>query len=525
MRDSAYMSTGTVPLQDLKSDSEVFDEIRMKGLKFPHQATHLTKKSAEEFGKRSQTNSYSVKALLITMGIPLVAGAAYLIHLKQEVQLEKTSSSKSELTKIEVLNAAYREPVLANPVTHASQTTVPSREAAIAPTPGPIKIELDSEGKMISPFSLVLDENGNEESRKEIEETYVLLPPLPLGEFEKVKILSDANITKGFAMRTESRPFIYSDAERLRLTLLRASAPEIKRVFELIQAFATSRMQISPLAVESFEDPRIDSKLIASAQSELAWTTAAAFVREIHGDQSAERRLIETIKLWVATYKPTGNAKAELPFMDLLIAYSYIRHLLGAPDQVMIDDFFKSMINAQFTRLKAHKVYDANHAAHVYCVIAVGYVIDNSAFQLHGQTQFKFHIEHSKALKQDSYGTETVETLKHLFGAAYVLERAGTLEYQNVNLQRAAAILATASQSQPPTLLVEAVARAAYFRGDLYGTLPTLARGAGLLDSRFGTHGGAILAAIRKPTLSLVPNSQVNRSPTSLPPKLPEKRR
>lgn len=546
LRDSTASTTGTNGQKSrVNSNSGIYDVSRMTNIKSPvdpfgHNVSHYTKQKAADIAKRAQINSELVRGLLIAMAIPLSAGAAYLLLSGQDIRIEGLSSNpvantpvaQNPGTETPAVKATLPAPIGAEIVpTSNLHGTLPvladasnpvDRGIARATSQGPreLKLELDSDGKLKSPYIVELDEEGREVSRKEFEEYAMFLPLLPLGPFEGVKTLSTANVPADFVPKVQTRPFVYTEEESRRLAPLRATAPEIRRAMDNATSTSSSRMTSAPGAAESLQGGAIENAVL-----ELHWMKAASIARDLLGDRSTERRLTDTILLWARTYKPTGDALTEIPLLDLVYAYNNVRHLYRTPDQTLIDDFLKRVVDLQFTRQKSNKLYNESHAVHLLTAAAVGYVIDNPAYQLHALTQYKFHIEKSSELKQSAPGDDEVKSLRALLEAAYIFDRAGVPDYRSARLHAATVAMANSGKTDPPTLLVSAVASAAYFDTALYRRLGELSVQAGLTGTRFGTDEGALKAAVRKPTSSLVASPQALRLPTNAPTKLPPKRK
>ncbi len=388
-----------------------------------------------------------------------------------------------------------------------------------------LKITLNSNGKMESPFSLELDENGFEVSRKELGDNAFFLPSIPRGVFETATSISSAQIPDDFKNLAQVRPFALTEAERNRITIIRQRAPELNRWIVSTLDFSNSRNRVAQVAVESFTSFKFEA-MKASALTELKWIQSASFARDLNSDRTVEKRLLDTMMLWAKTYKPSGSAIDDRPLMDAAEAYGNIRHLWSSTDQNLIDGFFTGLVEAQFTRMKSHKFFDEAHAAHVRFALIVGLVTDNRALQLHGITQYKLHVERSPIFKMESFGTTEVRTLEHLLRSAYALDRSENFDYRHMNLSRAVTVLSGASQSSPKEERINTLALGAYFRPDLYPRLAALTVQTGTLNSRFGMSDGALIAALRRPTSSLDPSAsgrQPSQVPTKLPPKAPRR--
>lgn len=489
----------------------------------------LTHTTAAGFAKRAKANAALIRGLLIAFSIPFIAGSVYLMTSEKEINIEILRPEKPAALQTinEPAGDATRKPAqhVALPKPAVDVAVIPevsvaslasSSTASHDPSSAaaPLKIVLNYNGEVISPFSVELDENGYEVLRTEPEQHLTFLS---MGAFETAKSISSVTVPSGFTTAGPSRPFTLTELERRRILQLRDSAIEIRAAIQSYEKAAYARLQTSPNAspVLSNGPDSVD------ALAELRWLRAASFTRDVSGDRSVEKRLLETLKLWAKTYTPAGTAVAELPLLDALYAYDQIRHLWSTGDQVAIDKFFRDVVDAQFVKIKLEKSYNIEHAAHVRFALAVGYVTGNGSMQYYGQEQFKNHVQNSNLSMMDSYGHEEVMTVGHLLQSAFVLERANSNFYQMPKLNRTVDILMSSSQTTRIKLL-ETMAVAAYFRQDLYRSLPAAALAAGVAGSRFGTSEGAVLAAIRKPT-TVLGAAAPQRVPTALPVKLPAK--
>lgn len=510
---------------------------------FGHNISHFTKARAADNVKKAKASSDLLRGLLFSLAVPLIAGAAYLMFSNDEIYIPSLSVSndlpvlvemppsqpaRAPAARAELLVAPPVQPELA--VAALGIATLGAEDIQAAPgakleKPRPVVLQLNSIGKLESPFSLELDANGLEISRKEFADRAFFLPTIPRGAFESAKTLSLAQVPDDFKNIIQARPFAFNDSERIRVTELRRRAPELNRWFNSMADLSNSRLRTNQQAIESFTAASNESRK-ADALAELQWMKAASIMRDMDGDRSVEKRLLDVMMLWVRTYKPTGSAVSDLPLIDAVYAYNNIRHLWSSTDQNVIDGFFNGLVDAQFIRMRSHKVFDEEHAAHVQFALTVGLVTENRALQLHGLTQYKLHVDQSALLNLDSFGTDEVKTLHHLLRAAYALDRTGNGTYRSLNLNRAIATLAGTSQSSPSDLRLNTVALGAYFRPDLYPRLAALTVQSGVLNSRFGTSDGAVLAALRRPTSSMDPavsGRQPSGVPTKLPPKTPRR--
>lgn len=487
-----------------------------------------------------------VRGLMTAISVPLIAGAGYLAFSGNDVHLELLTGTKPlqlQTAPPDPIGEAIRKPAahVALPKPPPVEDTTPATEVTIATVahdtatsvtvtdpitgsitkttpasfsgPTPLKIVLDHKGEMISPLSSELDENGNEVVRIEPE---AKLGPLALGEFTGATTLSSRPTPSGFSAIGPARPFTFTEAERRRIIQLRNTAPEIKSALGNDERIALGRTMYTPFATAVLGGSD-------NALTELHWMRAASVTRDISGDRSFQKRLLETIKAWATTYHPSGSALTDLPLLDALYAYDQVRHLWSTSEQADLDKFFTSLIDAQFSKISSQKVYGIEHAAHVRFATAVAYVTGSGTLQAYAQNRFKDHIENSKLSTLDSLGNDDVIALGHLLEAAVIFDRAGVTVYQNPKLGSAIDAMLALSQT-PAAKLLETMAVAAYFRQDLYRSLPAAAAAAGVAGSRFGTSEGAMLAAIRKPT-SVLAATAPTRVPSALPAKLPQKRR
>lgn len=543
------VGTGSTPSSRGFATSGIYDVSRMTNVKSPidafgHGVSQLTTARAADAEKVAQSKSETVRMILIALAVPIIAGAGYLAvsgqtlvipwlnaeneaprpqkpkSIAAQAAIDRAPAAKTALPEILPLEVPAAPPGITTIGEDGHRTT---NETA---APRLLTVELDSNGIMISPFTVELNENGDEVGRTELADQMVYLPALPLGAFESATVLSKAEVPSSFTSDSKARTFVFSDEERRRVAGLRAVAPEVKKYLDASDALSTSRLSTATQTVESFTaGPQLPQSRIDDMYIELKWMRAASLARDLSGDRSVERRLMDSLMSLAKTYKPSGRPLLEMPLLDAVDAYDHVRHLWRTPDQAIIDGFFSDVVDAQFTRLKSQKVYNEVHATHILFALSVGYVIQNSAFQLHGITQYRNHIEHSQMFTHDSFGPEEVLAMSSLLRAAWVLERSGSLAYQNAKLNQAIPTLFTLSQADSKLTLLKTLGFAAYFRADLYPLLAQASRNAGVLNSRFGSGEGAILAASRRATASLLPNTGGNRVPTGVPLKLPPKKK
>lgn len=531
-----------------KSNSGIYDISRMTNIKSPidpfgHNVSHFTKARAADNVKKAKATSDLVRGLIFSLAVPLVGGAIYLMLSNDEVSISGLAvtnelpvlinvptpeNTRAPAARAELIQAPPVQPELAAAafgIETSGAQKFQTFHGGSTGAPRALSVRLSADGKLESPFSVELDENGLEVSRKEASELTFFLPPIPRGYFESSKTILSTQIPEDFKTINQARPFAVSDLERIRLTELRRRAPELNGWFADIAGTSNARLRTSQQAIENFSAPQFQN-LRSDAIEELRWVKAASIVRDIDGDRSVEKRLLETMMLWARIYKATGSPLDDLPLLDALEAYNNIRHLWSTTDQTFIDGFFHGLVEAQFVKMKSHKKFDETHAAHARFAVAVGLVTGNRALQLHGLTQYKLHVERSTALKLESFGTDEVKTLNHLLRTAYALDRAGSDDYRSNELNRAIATLAGPSQSFPQEMRIDTLAVGAYFRPELYSRLAALTSQTGVPRARFGTADGALIAALRKPTSSLDPSMsarQPSNVPTKLPPKAPRR--
>ena len=490
------------------------------------------------YAKRVRAKSALLRGLAVAVLLPLIGGGVYLFTTDKYVANHSTEkvmpvpieamSEPVDVDRKPVIREALPKPAPIDGVALTDGTTSTALEIQKGqhteiPQPvvesKPLILVFNYNGDLVSPFSAELDENGVEVSRIEPAQHFAFLP---MGAFEDAKTIASVQPPANFITQGSSRPFAFTEIERRRIIQLRQSAIEIQTAVISSERVAQSRAGKEPVAVKSLAG----SSESVEALEELQWLRAASFARDISSDVSGhvliEKRLLETLKIWAKTYRPSGSALAEVPLLDALYAYDQVRHLWSTLDQVQIDGFFKDLVEAQFSKIKLEKTYSLEHAAHVRFALAVAYVTGSAPMQFYAQEQFKNHVQNSPLGTMGSLGHNEVLTVGHLLHAAFVLERSNSMIYRNAKLNRAVDVLVTASQTTRSRLL-ETMAVAAYFRQDLYAGLRAAALAAGVSGSRFGTNEGALLAAIRKPTSILGTASGLERMPSAVPLKLPPK--
>jgi hypothetical protein len=481
---------------------------------------------------RKQSSGF-VQGVLLGIVLPILAGAFYLQYANQDfkvkmpgetdVDFQLPKDTDNDQTRTPAARITIPPPLeLQSKLSpEVSAATVASRSAHGSAAQGPLKIVLDSNGVMISPFSVELDENGDEVTRVEVDRH---LPNIAMGEFEYVQSLKLFNLplspANGFTSSGPARPFAFSDAEKKRILDLRAAAPEIKDAIQHSESITVSRSQKPVCASDALDGSPADSE----GFTELRWLRSASFVLDVIGEKladkatekvSIQKRIGETLLKWAKTYKPSGSAISDLPLLDALVAYDHVRSSFNSSEQNVIDDFFKQLVDAQFTKVKSLRNYGVEHAAHTRFAMSVGNVTGSPTYQYYGQVRYQQHLEFSPLSALESFGEKEVAEFSQLLQAALVLERAHSAAYQNPRMIRSTDLLLNRSQATPQ-LRLETLAVAAYFRQELYSVLPETAKLAGVSSSRFGTSEGAILAAIRKPTSSFALRVNLQgRTPTS----------
>jgi hypothetical protein len=500
--------------------------------------SHYTKVQAAAFAKRAQTNTALIRGLLTAIAIPLAAGAAYLIFSGHQIDIksitgahhtpqpsladiERTPAAQPTLAPLSSLPTSMGATEITPQVVSISDVVARSetRSTASASTARPLAVVLDADGKISSPFSVELDANGYETSRRELEEHLALLPPLPLDGLEDVRVLSQEKAKTRLAISNTINVFKLTHDEMRRLSVLRHQAPEVRKMLEDAENITRTRLLRPPVAAESFH-PGANNPFLSEALEEIRWVRAAVFSKDVNGDTSNEQRIRQTILLWANTYKPSGDVLLDKPLLDYLLAYNSVRSVFSPEDQATVDTFLSSVIDAQFLRMKAHKLYDSRHALHTRLALATGLTIKSDMLISYAYNQFNHHIANSPLFLKRSLDAENVRTITHLLHAALIFDRSGLTFVQSQKSPRSLAsavdVLSNSSQPANNEDLVNALVVAAYFRPDLY---PKLARASEVKNSRFGTNEGALLAAIRKPTSTLTAPPQGNRVPTQAAPR------
>lgn len=497
------------------SHSGLYDVSRMTSV------STLSNVEGAEVDRGTKTKTSFLRRLLVGIAFSLAAGCAYLLFADSFNSKNRKSSKGVPNSVSPRVSGSVSIPSVVAPENLTVIGTSETVAASEAVQHKKLKLVLDSAGKLISPFSIELDQNGDEIARTELSDPTIRLTPLPLGAFDGVGRLSEAQLPPAFLAQAWMRPFAFSEAERQRIMGLRVVAIEIKNYLNEVESLTATRLS-RPLQVTG---PDLTVEDAADLSAELSWLRAASLARDLLGVRLTERRLIESLLRIAKSYKPTGLALREKPLLDAIFAYDHVRHLLGAAEQSIIDGFFRGIVDQQFTQMKLEKRYGESHATHTLFAVSVGHVIQDAPIAYHGATQYAFHTANSKLLEQDNLDAEGVRVLNALLRAAYVLERSGSTAYSSQKLHSAADALLRTGAALPNPNLLETVGLAAYFRGELYAPLAEMTRDAGVANSRFGSGEIALLAATRRPTTSLMPVTAINRQPTNAPSKLQVKKK
>jgi hypothetical protein len=234
------------------------------------------------------------------------------------------------------------------------------------------------------------------------------------------------------------------------------------------------------------------------------WIQSATQTANIFGDQTFDKRLGEALGLWTKTYKTTGEASKESPLAVLIRSYSYLRPNLNEDARKEHDDFFRGLIDTEALDNRNFSTVGALHARHAMHALAVGFVIDDPGLQYYGLKTYQDHLRYARWTRQNTFSASDIETVENVLEAAFILERSG-LALQRSEVLHIALEALFSSQQEPSMQLVQCAGLAAYFRPEFYSKLATMAVAAKIPNSRFGSGQSAILAAIRKPSSTLLP--------------------
>lgn len=483
-----------------------------------HGASASTKARAAASVRKSQRQSALIRTLLVTISIPLSAGSAYLMLAEQNAPIDASIGRIAPPTYNPAAADVFRyetarkpsTPVIAQTIAPPAGTPITTGTLLRAPSSlqHPVHLKLDANGKLVSPFSLVLDGSGLEIGRKERDEYLLQRPVLTLAGLEKAATLTSGEPAAWFRLMEPSFQLSYTDADRRRLSSLIVQAPEMRRAVQATDAFVRGHQNKGPIAIESLRPGSgydRDGRLSA-ALTELRWLGEATLSMAVHGDRSPERRIEDSLLHWANTYRPSGDAVLELPFLQALKAYEYTRASLSNDSRSKIEELFVAIVEAQFLRMRQYREYDRWHAAHTLFTLATGLSLRRASLQYHGIMQFDGHTQYSNLARKAMLEPEDVERVRYLVHTAILLDRSGAGSIaQNFkpDSNLAVAIDKMALAAPRPELradAIQAVSYAVYFKPQL---LPLLVKLTGQTQSRFGTNDAVIWAALRRPDSSV----------------------
>lgn len=517
---------GARPFQN----SGLWDTSQISQMKSPFDATgvHVSSYTARRAAKNSKPAPLIFRAFrffAIAITIPVAMAMVYAVMTGQDIRV-LIEHTRRTLTKPDTQTAATSARVkdahplidLLNRDTNAGRTAVHLAVAATyqtAATPEtaatsttasrapsglryPIKLRLDALGRLVSPYSVVLDAEGQEVNRLERDEALSQLPLLPSG-----------TPPAGYNANENSNQISYGDIDRRRMAALVARAPELKTALTRNDALVSKRLNLPTTAVVSLAP----SNLLGSearrldAIRDLEWMRAAALAMVVNGDRQPVRRTEELLKQWASIYQPSGDAIAELPILDLVIAYDVVRGAMSDADRNSVEGMLAAVVDAQLVKFKNARTYDLWHAAHTRMSLAIGFTIRKAAFQFHGSTQFERHIVGSSLMRKLEFDTDDVRRMTQLLESAILLDRSNMKNVAQalqapLDLDSGMRLLLTDRALDDRAELIDAFNAAVYFKPEY---LPNLVRLAGASGTRFGTDTAVIRSAIRRPDSSVSP--------------------
>lgn len=559
--DSIHDSTMTsnpVPARP-SSSSGLYDVSKMTNIPTPTDsfgvnASKSTKQRGKELERRDRNLADSIRALLLAVAFPLIAGAGYLIFTGKQLDFSgSTLSSHAEMAPEKPRN---REPATSATLPIGKVDTHPLQEKPVdlsqilltqksaipqvSADPAnrfPVQLELDENGQLVSPFSMELDEEGNQVARLEVKAHLTFLPPIPYGPFERVSSFSEAKPSEEFMkLIAEARPYFssafkYTPEEVRRFNFLSSSLPEIGVLMDVYLPIARSLLGRLPVAANSLDPSVQSSEALDQLHKELDWIEPTVIVSQITGDRTYDERLKASALEWSRTYQPTGDVHQDSRVLNVAIAYEYLQANLKPEENSAIRSFLMKMADLQLVKFKSHKVYDIHHANHIYLMTALGGALRDPRILEHAIFQYSSHIERAPMFMLESFGYEQLVALRWLLDSTVILERLGFRFYQKQvgarSLARAVEVLKRSSQIAFPWDYVLTSVSALYFEPSLFETVQRLSRANG---NRFATTKGITLVALRKESSSLKPvneriPSSIQKSPGSrVPNRLPEKR-
>ncbi len=544
--DHLYDSTSTSAStgdKNVNQNSGIYDVSRMTNLRTPTDPSQYTSKRAKEHASRDKKKSEVIRGLLIAVAIPLVAGAGYLVISGAELSFEQTLIQDPAVETTEPARAPATSATL--PVVQVDATPVVKNSVSLSevasytlptqPTGGspgkPLAIVLDENGIMTSPFSVELDEDGNEVARLEFKDYVAFLAPLPLGPYENVRSLKEARPTEEFlalwnqslkldpsAAGGQKNVYKLTPDDIRRFSVLRGQAQEVRSLIEIYDAVARAQMGKQPIAIDSFSSFTATPSQHEAAAKDLSWLESTIVLSQAIGTNAYDARIKDTVLEWVKTYKPSGVVMEDLRLARVAMAFEAIQHQLNAEEVEKCKDFFLRLADAQYVQMKAHKLYDPTHAFHIYLMANLGAATKDLRILQYVTTQYSFHIERSPIFTLSAFDREHFQIMSALLNTTVIFDRLGLRFFQNQKGQQSLlhgiSIVLNSSPNEGLREYIQVLMPAAYFEPALY---PVLAKASPTRLNRFGTTHGTTLAVLRKPTTSLRPTD--NRIPSSLPKK------
>lgn len=505
-----------------KSKSGIFDISRTTDIKSPvelfgYSASTSTKERARRNAASAGLKADILRTLFTMILVPILAAATYMGVTGRTPQLsllgfpgplQRANMQSPKTTRKPASSLPIAKQVELTPA-HSDDAT--TSLLPLKKTPQPLKLTFDSNGHLITPFAVELDENGLEVGRTENQDRLALMPAILSEEFRNCTSVAKFTLPPNFTGVPNAHPFIFSTIERNRLIQLRKTAPEIKKMLAFASASTAERLRVSPIAAASLQSSDANDRTAIDAIRELSWVQKATLTANVSGDSLIEKRILETLLTWARTYQPSGNSIVEKPLFDLLQGYDFVRANIDAKDKATLDEFFRKLVDRQFARARALKEYNLEHAAHTQFAVAVGFITEDVALQYYATAQYQAHIDHAPLFSETTFGPNELETLRTLLQTAFVLERSGSNAYKSEKLNQILTAIVDGSQDEPQNLL-NTIGAAAYFRPEFYPRIATLATSLSPVASRFGTANTALLAALRKPNSSLLADTTAARA-------------
>lgn len=541
------------------SNSGLFDVSRMTNLRTPtdpygQNASQVTKQRGKELELRERRRVEMFRALLLAIAFPLIAGAGYLVYSGKRLNFSGSSiptqtlvaaedpnnrspatSATLPVAKIDVAPASNKQLGLSQLVV---QQTTKSEPATESKTKKPSQFHLDENGMLVSPFSVELDEDGNEVARLELQDHLAFLPPISYGAFEKLSSFSQAKPSAEFMkLIAEARPlflsaFRYTSAEVLRFNYLLNSVPEVNLLTVAYLRTARELTGRRPFATRSLSPAANTPENLKQALAEIDWIEPTVTVSQITGDKSFDERLKASVLEWARTYVPSGIPEEDQRLDKLAMAYEYLQESLKPEENSAIRAFLMKLADAQLVRFKSHKIYDRPHAQHIHFMVSLGGALRDPRILEHAIYQYRNHVEKAPMFLFESFDYDHLVSMRYLLDSTILLERLGFRFYQNQvgprSLAHGVEILKKSSETEHPWDYLLAAISAGYFEPSMFEKVRRLT---GSPENRYATTYGITLVALRKDSSSLrpgnerIPSSVQRPSSGKVPSRLPPKQR